>query len=85
MYKYFKGKGRGTVLFRICTENKTPELYCGHGNWSELDSFIWRLVERSQERDKFIEEITEERAQSIIETKDLNLDRMESVLAANDS
>lgn len=62
-----------------------PELYCGHGNWSKLDSFIWRLFETSKDRDKFIEAITEEKAQSIIEEKDMNLDRMESVIAATKS
>lgn len=82
MYNYYKGKGRGTVLFRISIEDKIPELYCGHGNWSKLDSFIWRLFETSKDRDKFIEAIKEEKAQSIIETKDRNLDRMESVIAA---
>lgn len=82
MYNYYKGKCRGTVLFRISIENKIPELYCGHGNWSKLDSFIWRLFETSKDSDKFIEAIKEEKAQSIIETKDRNLDRMESVIAA---
>ena len=81
MYIYYRAKGRGAVLFRIDGENEIPELYCGNGNWSVLDTFIWQLFNTSPDRDKFIEAISEEKARSLIEAKDLNLVRMESVLA----
>lgn len=82
MFIYYKAKIRETVLFRIGIDNGIPELYCGYGNWSKLDPFIWQVFDSSPDKDKFIETISEEKARIIIEAKDLNLDKMESILAS---
>ncbi len=73
MFYYYVAKKRRRLVIRENPIDGTMEKYLGNGRWMSMDKKILEVLSASGILDQYLEQISEEEANDIIERKDQSL------------